>query len=92
MKLVLPKISKATYPPRGKPEAPSYAITTDTTIGSVKNQSNQSYLVPSNQDLSGAKSELQGETVGVFSFYKRGGQPLYNSALRSLQMCLFVHI
>ena len=42
-----------------------------------------------NQELSGAKSELQGETVGVCSFYKRGGQPPYNSTLRSLQMCLF---
>ena len=45
-----------------------------------------------NQELSGAKSELQGETVGVCSFYKRGGQPPYNSALRSMQMSLFVHI
>ena len=45
-----------------------------------------------NQELSGAKSELQGETVGVCSFYKRGGQPPYDSALRSLQMFLFVHI
>ena len=45
-----------------------------------------------NQELSGAKSELQGEMVGVCSFYKRGGQPLYNSALRSLQMCLLVHV
>ena len=45
-----------------------------------------------NQELSGAKFELQGETVGVCSFYKRGGQPPYNSALRSLQMCLFVQI
>ena len=31
-----------------------------------------------NQELSGAKSELQGETVGVCSFYKRCGQPPYN--------------
>ena len=45
-----------------------------------------------NQELSGAKSELQGETVGVCSFYKRGGQPPYDSALRSLQMFLFMHI
>ena len=45
-----------------------------------------------NQELSGAKSELQGETVGVCSFYKRGGLPSYNSALRSLQMYLFVQI
>ena len=42
-------------------------------------------LLP-NQELSGAKSELQGETVGVCSFYKRSSQPPYNSALRSLQM------
>ena len=45
-----------------------------------------------NQELSGAKSELQRETVGVCAFYKRGGQPPYNSALRSLQMFLFVQI
>ena len=31
-----------------------------------------------NQELSGAKSELQGGTVGVCSSYKRGGQPPYN--------------
>ena len=43
-----------------------------------------------NQELPEAKSELQGETVGVCSSYKRGGQPPYNSALRSLQMCLHV--
>ena len=49
-------------------------------------------LLP-NQELSGAKSELQEETVvGVCSFYKRGDQPPYNSALRSLQMFLFVYI
>ena len=35
-----------------------------------------------NQELSGAKSELQGETVGVCSFYKRGGQPPYNLPTR----------
>ena len=40
----------------------------------------------------GAKSELQGETVGVCSSYKRVDQPPYNSALRSMQMCLLVHI
>ena len=45
-----------------------------------------------NQKLSGAKSELQGEAVGACSSYKRGGQPPYNSALRSLQVFLFVHI
>ena len=48
-------------------------------------------LLP-NQELSGAKSEIQGETGGVCTFYKRGGQPPYNSALRSLQMYLFVQI
>ena len=37
-----------------------------------------------NQELTGAKSLLQGEMVGVCSFYKRGGQPHYNSALRKL--------
>ena len=31
-----------------------------------------------NQELSGAKSELQGETVGLCSSYRRGGQPPYN--------------
>ena len=35
-----------------------------------------------NQELSWAKSELQGETVGVRSFYKRGGQPPYNLPAR----------
>ena len=44
-----------------------------------------------NQELSGAKSELQGKMVGVCSFYKRSGQLPYNSALQSLQMCLLVH-
>ena len=33
-----------------------------------------------NQELSGAKSELLGETVGVCSSYKRGDQPPYNSS------------
>ena len=32
----------------------------------------------SNQELSGAKSAFQGETVGVCSSYKRRGQPPYN--------------
>ena len=41
-----------------------------------------------NQELSGAKSELQGETVGVCSSYRRVGQLPYNSALRSLQIVL----
>ena len=45
-----------------------------------------------NQELLGAKSELQGETMGVCSFYEKSGQPPYNSALRNLQMFLFVHI
>ena len=54
--------------------------------------STQHRLFLPNQELSGAKSELQGETVGVCSFYKRGGQPPYNSALGSLQLFLFVHI
>ena len=51
-----------------------------------------------NQELSGAKSELQGETVGVCSSYKRSGQSPYNLAVarllstpRSLQMCLLAH-
>ena len=36
-----------------------------------------SRLLP-NQELSGAKSELQGGMVGVCSSNKRGGQPPYN--------------
>ena len=51
-----------------------------------------------NQELSGAKSELQRGTVGVCSSHKRGGQPSYNlpaAHLRftpqSLQVCLIVH-
>ena len=31
-----------------------------------------------NQELSGAKSALQGETVGVCSSYKKGYKPPYN--------------
>ena len=42
----------------------------------------------SNQELSGAKSELQVGTVGVCSSYKRVGQPSYNCALQNMQMCL----
>ena len=45
-----------------------------------------------NQELSGAKSALQGGTVGVCSFYKGVGQLPFNCALRSMQMCLLVHI
>ena len=51
-----------------------------------------------NQELSGAKSELQAGTVGVWLSYKRGGQPLYNLPAayhrftpRSLQVCLLTH-
>ena len=40
-------------------------------------------LLP-NQELSGAKSELQGETVGLWSFYRRVDQLPYNSALRRM--------
>ena len=39
------------------------------------------FVLP-NQELSGAKSELQGEMVGVCSFYKRGGQPPCNIPAR----------
>ena len=49
-------------------------------------------LVYPKQELSGAKSELQGGTVGVCSSYKRVGQPSYNCALQNMQMCLLVHI
>ena len=45
-----------------------------------------------NQELSGAKSELQGGTVGVCSSYKRAAQPPNKYALRSMQMCLLMHI
>ena len=51
-----------------------------------------------NQELSGAKSELPGETVGVCSFRRRCGQLLYNLPIthfrftpRSLQVCLLAH-
>ena len=37
----------------------------------------KNYDLP-NQELSGAKSELQGGTVGVCSSHKRSGQPPYN--------------
>ena len=48
----------------------------------------ESYALP-NQEILGAQSELQGGTVGVCSYYKRGG---INCALRSMQMCLLEHI
>ena len=38
-----------------------------------------------NQELLGAKSLLQGETLGVCSSYKRGGQPPYNLPAAHLQ-------
>ena len=47
----------------------------------VHSQSATSVLILTtlpNQELSGAKSSLQGETVGVCSSYKRGGQPPHN--------------
>ena len=34
----------------------------------------QSPAILPNQELSGAKSSLQGETVGLYSFYRRVGQ------------------
>ena len=52
------------------------------------------YLLP-NQELSGAKSELQGGTVGLCLFYRRVCQLPYNLPAahlrftpRSLQVCL----
>ena len=49
-----------------------------------------------NQELSGAKSELPGETVGVCSFHRRCGQLPYNLPIthlrftpRSLQLSVF---
>ena len=54
-------------------------------------------LVP-NQELSGAKSELPGGTVGVCSFHRRCGQLPNNLPIthlrftpRSLQVCLLAH-
>ena len=51
-----------------------------------------------NQELSGAKSELPGETVGVCSFNRRCGQLPYNFPVthlrfttRSLQVYLLAH-
>ena len=51
-----------------------------------------------NQELSGAKSELSGGTVGVCSFHRRCGQVPYNLRIthlwftpRSLQVCLLAH-
>ena len=51
-----------------------------------------------NQELSGAKSELPGETVGVCSFHRKCGQLPYNLLIthlrftpRSLQVSLLVH-
>ena len=52
-----------------------------------------------NQELSGAKTELQRGTVGVCSSHRRGGQPFYNLSAAHLrftprirQVCLLVHI
>ena len=54
-------------------------------------------LIP-NQELSGAKSNLQRGTVGLYSSYKRGGRQPYNLPAthlrftpRSLQVCLLAH-
>ena len=41
-------------------------------------------LIP-NQELSGAKYALQGETVGVCSSYKRSAQPPYNLSVAHLR-------
>ena len=54
-------------------------------------------LLP-NQELSGAKSELSGETVGACSFHRRCGQLPFNLPInplrvtsRSLPVCLLAH-
>ena len=47
---------------------------TNRPLEQLYNKALQMAIVP-NQEISGAKSWLQGETVGVCSFYKRGGQP-----------------
>ena len=68
---------------------------TPVTIGKAvpnKELSGAKYELQPNKELSGAKSELQGETMGVCSSYMEIGQPLYNSALRGMQMCLLVYI
>ena len=51
-----------------------------------------------NHELSGAKSELPGATVGVCSFHRRCGQLPYNLPIthlrftpQSLQVCLLAH-
>ena len=51
-----------------------------------------------NQELSGAKSELPGGTVGVCSFHRMCGQLSYNLPIthlrftpRNLQECLLAH-
>ena len=56
-----------------------------------------SHLLP-NQELSGAKSELPGGTVGVCSFHRRCGQLPFNLPIthlrfipRSLQVCLLAY-
>ena len=53
---------------------------------------NDTPTVQPNQELSLAKFELQEETVGVCSSYRRIGQIPHKCALRSMQMCLLVHI
>ena len=55
-------------------------------------------MILPNQELSGAKSELPGGTVGVRSFHRRCGQLPFNLPItplrftpRSLQVCLLAH-
>ena len=60
-------------------------------VRSKKKVARLHFILP-NQELSGAKSGLHGEMVGECSTYKRGGQPPYNCALRSLQICLHEHV
>ena len=64
----------------------------------MKNKLSLRKVAVPNQELSGAKSELPGATVGVCSFHRRCGQLPYNLPIthlrftpRSLQVCLFAH-
>ena len=43
-----------------------------------------------NQKLSRAKSELQRETVGVYSSYKSVGQPPYNEACKYAYLWILI--
>ena len=52
---------------------------------SVKEINKEFFSFLSNRQLSGAKSALPGETMGVCSSYKRGDQPPYNLPVAHLR-------